>query len=379
MAEQNRSTVVGVFDDYATAERVKRELVNAGIPREDVQVHSNFATSGAGSSGTYDTDRPADEGGISGFFHRLFGTEHDDDERGHYAEAVRRGSAVVSVTASPEMVDQATRLMNDNGAVDIDHRVAAYRETGYERYDPNTAPYTSDEALRERERYANATDRRSVPVVEEELQVGKRAVRRGGVRVYSHVINQPVEEEVRLREERVRVERRKVDRPVSAQDEAALRDQSVEVTEVVEEPVVSKRRRVREEVVVGKETTERVEKVRDTVQRTEVKVEKLPGDRGPATKTSGYREEVRGDYDDDFRRDFESNYASSGMLYDDVRPAYDYGYRMASDPQYRGRNWADIEQTLRTDYERNNPNSAWDRMKGAVRYGWEKVTGKRHD
>ena len=32
---------------------------------------------------------------------------------------------------------------------------------------------------------------------------------------------------------------------------------------------------------------------------------------------------------------------------------------------------------LRTDYLRNNPNSAWDRMKGAVRYGWEKVTGKR--
>jgi hypothetical protein len=184
------------------------------------------------------------------------------------------------------------------------------------------------------------------------------------------VVNQPVEEEIRLREERVNVERRKVDRPVSAQDESALRDQSVEVTETVEEPVVSKRRRVREEVLVGKETTERVEKVRDTVQRTEVNVEQLGRDRADAGTD---------DYRDDFRRDYAARYASTGVPYETFSPAYDYGYRMASDPRYRGRNWSDVEDTLRTDYERNNPDSAWDRMKGAVRYGWEKVTGKRHD
>jgi len=52
-------------------------------------------------------------------------------------------------------------------------------------------------------------------------------------------------------------------------------------------------------------------------------------------------------------------------------------YRTAGDPRYRGRDWSDVEDDLRTDYLRKNPNSAWERMKGAIRYGWEKVTGKR--
>jgi hypothetical protein len=36
-----------------------------------------------------------------------------------------------------------------------------------------------------------------------------------------------------------------------------------------------------------------------------------------------------------------------------------------------------IETTLRTVYERNNPSSTWDSVKDAVRYGWEKVSGGR--
>jgi hypothetical protein len=52
---------------------------------------------------------------------------------------------------------------------------------------------------------------------------------------------------------------------------------------------------------------------------------------------------------------------------------------MASDPRYQGRSWEEVESTFRTDYLRNNPHSTWDNIKGAVRYGWEKVTGQRRD
>ena len=175
------------------------------------------------------------EGGISGFFHRLFG---GDEEHGHYAEAVRRGSAVVCVTAPQEQLDQAVEIMNSAGAVDIDRRVASYRETGYERHDPNAPPYSYDDAVRERERIRGAEEGMRVPVVEEEIEVGKRAVKRGGVRVYSHVVEKPVEENIELREEHVNVERRPADRPVESGDMARMRDQSVEVTEMAEEPVV---------------------------------------------------------------------------------------------------------------------------------------------
>jgi hypothetical protein len=135
---------------------------------------------------------------------------------------------------------------------------------------------------------------------------------------------------------------------------------------MAEVPVVQKRARVREEVVVGKETTSRTEQVRDKVRRTEVEVERL-GD------TSGENY----DYQSDFRRDWQERYANSGEAYETYEPAYQYGYRSASDPRYRNRSWSDAEEDLRTDYMRNNPNSVWDRMKGAVRYGWEKVSGKR--
>jgi uncharacterized protein (TIGR02271 family) len=361
----SNNTVIGVFDDYSTAERVARDLTNAGIPRESIEVKSNFMTGAAGRS---TTEEEHHEGGISGFFHRLFGS--DDEEHGHYAEAVRRGNAVVCVTAPSEQLDQAVEIMNSGGAVDIDRRVAAYRETGYERHDPTAPPYSYDEAIKERERYRGADQQGgSIPVVEEELQVGKRAVQRGGVRVYSHTVERPVEENITLREEHVRVERRPADRPLESGDKARMRDQSIEVTEMAEEPVVNKRARVREEVVVGKETTERTEKIRDTVRRTEVEVERL-GDRG-SRETSGQ------DYTSDFRRDYETRYASSGVPYDTVAPAYDYGYRSANDARYRGRSWSDVESDLRTDYERNNPNSSWEKTKDAVRYGWEKVTGRR--
>ena len=103
MKETSDNTIVGVFDDYSTAENVARELTNAGISRENIEVKSNFMTGAAGRSGRSGDD----EGGVSGFFHRLFGGGDETDDRGHFAEAVRRGSAVVCVTAPSSQLDQA--------------------------------------------------------------------------------------------------------------------------------------------------------------------------------------------------------------------------------------------------------------------------------
>jgi uncharacterized protein (TIGR02271 family) len=114
----------------------------------------------------------------------------------------------------------------------------------------------------------------TIPVVEEELQVGKREVERGGVRVESRVEERPVTEEVQLREERVHVERRPVDRPVTDADNA-FREGTLEVTERAEEAVVSKSAHVVEEVVVGKQVEEHTETVHDTLRRTDVDVQEV--------------------------------------------------------------------------------------------------------
>lgn len=354
------STVLGVFDDYSTAEQVAQDLTNAGIERSSIDVRSNFRTGAAGRG--YESREH--EGGISGFFHRLFGSEQSD--AGHYDEAVRRGNSVVCVTGTPDQIEHAVEIMNAAGAIDIDRRVERYRETGYDHYDPNAPAYSHDEAIAERARYSGREDGGSIPVIEEELQVGKRTVRRGGVRVYSHVVEQPVEENIELREERVKVDRRRVDRPAEKGELSGLRDQSIEVQEITEEPVVQKRARVREEVVVGKETNRRTEKVRDTVRRTEVEVERIGG------------EDARDDdYRGDFRRDWNERYAASGGAYETYEPAYEYGYQSASEDRWRGRSWSEVEPELRSDYERRYPGSAWERMKDSVRYGWDKVTGRR--
>jgi hypothetical protein len=81
-----------------------------------------------------------------------------------------------------------------------------------------------------------------------------------------------------------------------------------------------------------------------------------------------------GEYDTDFRRDYEKRYAASGHRYDEFAPAYDYGYRMGRDPRYKGRAWSDVENDMRRDYATNFPQSTWEKFKDAVRYGWERVT-----
>ena len=98
---------------------------------------------------------------------------------------------------------------------------------------------------------------------------------RGGVRVRSRIIARPVEESVRLREERVTVQRKPVSRPATAAELNALGDNEIKMTEHAEIPVVSKTATIVEEIVLGKETTVREEVIQDTVRKTEVDVDQL--------------------------------------------------------------------------------------------------------
>lgn len=116
-----------------------------------------------------------------------------------------------------------------------------------------------------------------IPIVEEELVVGKRETQSGGAHIRTGVIETPVEQSVSLHEEHVTVDRQRVNQPVSDMA-TAFQEKSFEVTETAEVPVVAKSARVVEEVVVGKTATDRVETVHDTVRRTEVEVDELTPD-----------------------------------------------------------------------------------------------------
>ena len=122
-------------------------------------------------------------------------------------------------------------------------------------------------------REANS-DEITLPIIEERLSVGKRTVEKGGVNVRTTMTEKPVEETVNLREENVTVEQHKVDRAVDGGSDA-FKEGSFDVTTQAEVPVVSKEARVVEEVVIDKEMTERTETVRDSVKRTDVKVDEI--------------------------------------------------------------------------------------------------------
>ena len=196
-------------------------------------------------------------GGIIGALANLGVPEEDAH---FYAEGVRRGGTLITVHArTDDIADCAANVMRQHGAVDIDERAEHWRREGWKgRFDLGTDTGGRKDVL---------------PVTREELVVGKRQVQQSGVRVYSHVVEKPVEQTVHLREEHVDVERRPVDRPI-AEDEDAFRERTIEVRATVEEPVVSKQARVVEEVVVRKQATEHDETVRDTVRETEVKVDR---------------------------------------------------------------------------------------------------------
>lgn len=359
---RTHSAVVGVFESESRARQVVDELLRNGFSRSDVHLSSEsdyageIASGGAGLHGR--SPEHHHTGGFMGWLKSVFNDEESEYHSNRYSDAVQHGRAVVAVDADENLRDRAIDIMNSNGAIDIDEE-AGSTTTGSRGQIGNAARESTEG---------------SIPVIREELQVGKRAVQRGGVRIFSRIVEQPVEETVRLREERVRIEREPVNRPVTDADRNLMREQTIEVTETAEEPVINKQARVVEEIRVGKDVTERTETVRDTVRHTEVETENL----GRGSQAAGSRVDEGGaNYQDDFRRDFATRYGSSGGAYDSYAPAYDYGYRMAGDQRYRGRNWDDVESTLKTDYLRNNPNSSWDKVKGAVRYGWEKMTGKR--
>ena len=388
-------TVVGVFDTVDDAQNARDALLDSGFDASEVRLQSNPAAQESDTLTTTDrtitgTSRSSteDEGfmaGIGRFFSDLFGSDNNE-HAGHYSEAVRRGSTVVAVTVSdPSRIEDARSTLAAAGAVDIDRRTDSWREEGYAGFDPSAQPYQPDQIAAERSRYQSASLRSSdnllapdgtrvdqvdqgtvLPVVREDLELGKREVDLGTVRVFSRTETRPVEEQVQLREERADIERRAVDRPATEADLKAFEGGSIEIHETSERPVVSKTARVVEEVVVGTEASTRTEMVSEQLRNTVVEVDKG----GNATL---------GTAAPDYRSHYSANRASLDGAYEDFEPAYQYGSSLRADPRYANRAWDEVEADARDDWARRYPTGAstWEKTKMAVRHGWESMTGGR--
>jgi uncharacterized protein (TIGR02271 family) len=259
------NTVIGLFENTGDAQEAVQKLVKKGFSSDEVDIKAAGNYAGTGGSADRGDSHEGFGDKVENFFSSLFG---DDDEAGRHSEVMRRGSTLVTVHAtSKDRAETAAEILDDCGAIDVDERSAQYRGAGQQDHD--------------------RTREAAIPVVEEQLQVGKREVERGGVRVRSRIVERPVQEELRLREEHVNVERRPVDRPATEADLNRVTEGTFEVTERAEQAVVNKEARVVEEVAIGKEVEERTETVRDTLRKTEVDVEKVEGDAKTRGKGTG--------------------------------------------------------------------------------------------
>ena len=281
----NNQTVVGVFNTAEEAASAVAQLKTANFSTDNVDHADRGTTNTVGNqeplggtdahvntSGTWAeaaADK-VDEGtsAIGRFFSNLF--TDDKETANRYTGVANSVQSIVTVHAdSDARAHEAASIMDTCGAVDVDERAAQMGWSAQSGWDNST-----NEAR-------TAAPGETLKVVEETLNVGKKEVETGGARLRSRVVSRPVEENLRLREEHVFVNRTPVDRAATEADFSTFKEGTVEMRETAEVPVVNKEARVVEEVSLGKEVTERQETIRDTVRNTEVDVEQIPGTNNP--------------------------------------------------------------------------------------------------
>lgn len=266
------STITALFDNRADAEAAKSRLQTAKVDADHVHIHDKTSSGYKDQGYSTHSDR--------GVWDSIKNAFLPDEDRHTYEEGVRRGGVLLTADVDDDYVDEAVRVLEDANSIDVDERSAQWRSSGWD-YAGGTAATGSAFANIGSENTAEravgtvgAEQEEVIPVVEEQLVVGKRDVSRGGVRVRSYVSEVPVHEQVRLRNEQINVERRPVDQPLSTADADAFRERSIDLTATGEEAVIGKNARVVEEVVVSKTAEEHVEDVNDTVRRTDVEVDR---------------------------------------------------------------------------------------------------------
>lgn len=317
-----------------------------------------------------------------------------EEEAGYFSEGIRRGGTLVTVRTTEDRASQAADIMNRHNPVDVNQRASYWRDNDWTGYDKTASPYTQDEIERDRENFRTwserhsgmgtgtldtgmrdtgmthrdiqAGDRDTIEMAEEELRVGKRQEMEDQVRIEKRVVEEPVEENIDLRKERIDVDRHPVDRPLSEMDDDVFHEETIEMSAMSEEPVVEKRARITEEIEINKDVDTEQHTVRDTLRHTEVDIHHM--DQDYHRDMDQYNE-----FEPMFRQHYQNNLSNTDYSYDNYHTAYTYGYDLANSSRYQDYDWNRLEPEARRHWETQNLDSPWEDFKDAIRAGWESV------
>ena len=256
--------IVTLYDTAEHAEAAKRSLESAGFPSSEISMINSKTLSLAG-----------DKLREPGLWHRLFGRDIQQYEATVYGRSVEAGGVVLTVRVPENEVARATSILNSHRAIDLTKRaeqeglLAAAPPTAAAKPTPAARPAPATMAA------AGATSGEEVlALAEEQINVDKRLVQEGTTRIRRFVTETPVEAQVTLHEEHARVLRRAITDPNYVRN-LDWTDKTIEVTETVEEAVVTKSVHVAEEVVIQREGSDHVKTVKDKVRRQQVEVERV--------------------------------------------------------------------------------------------------------
>ena len=321
---QRDHTITAFYESRDYADSAANKLRALGVPASDVTVSPENARDEYGlySSDTTTAAAPRK----TGFWASLEDMFGGTDDHHTYAEGVRRGHVLLTAHVMDAQLDRAVAIVEEHGSIDLDEHEETWRSEGWTGAPAMTSSATSTVAtagdamgmalagktaptrivetetvverapvlapkpvvapapvvkvpvpVASKPVLSTGTVGRGnedvVQVVEERLNVGKRAVSRGKVRLHSYVVENQVSEDITLRDETVTVDRHAVDRPVASLGADAFKERTIEMEEVDEEAVVAKTARVVEEIGIRKDVVDRTETVRDTVRSTKVDIE----------------------------------------------------------------------------------------------------------
>lgn len=320
-------TVIGLFDDRDEAMRAYAALHAEGYAKADLDILTN--------------DDKDDEPKLATMCKYV--PEPDVDV---YLEGVRQGGTIITANVSDSAVMRAAEVMSNFNMVNVKQRAAEWQAANSNLVLSN--PVSEENVLE---------------VIEEDLVVGKGELERGRMRIYSVITEREVQQDVSLRDETIRIKRRPVNRDIQVTPDL-FQEKTFEMVEMDEIALVGKTARVIEEVSLGKEVVDKIETIKETIRRQDVEIEEVPAVRAYA------------DYESDFRSFYTAKLANSGVTYEGLSPAFNFGYNLATREPFRSSPWSAVEADARRIWEGKNPGT-WDQNKTVIKYAWERVRSIR--
>jgi hypothetical protein len=322
-------TIAAVFNNPIEAQQACDALVSAGFSRDEMHLSQNDdierpADALLDEEAERDSDSPG--AAVRSFFTEIFGPARRTDAE-LYAEAVRRGNVVLTINVpEDDLLDQVTDVIDQYHPINVDEQASQWRSGGW------AAP----ESMRQSDSPSGA-------------QSEKIVLPAGGIGSAQVQLDQEQDDRAASMQQGSSNEIQKTSKEAQPdQAGSGLRDMDIP-------------------------TDQSQLSSNETLRSMQLDIENLPG----TPDLFGAAAEADRERDDGYYKDhWNQNYASSGGKYEDYAPAYKHGALLAGSEQYKGRQWDEAESDVKSDWASKNPGSTWEKIKSAVRHGWESMTSR---